>query len=196
MKKMTLLTIAAIVIASTVFTSCKEKETEVLPPMLGYWKCTGIGGNVFGASTPSIGKDYLKYFSISYAGVGTSGYYARVGVDDIQEIASITKLDLSIWKNFLSAGSYSYDASAGTITHISTSDKESKTYSYTISNNGNTLKLVERTINVPSSTTVNNALDVLNSLLGTDNSINTSIGVEYTYEKMSKEDFNSLIQKK
>ena len=191
MKKRTLLAVTVAFALSFTFNSCKDKETTILPPMLGYWKCTGVGGNVFGASTTPMGEDYLKYFSISYAGMGTSGYFARVGVSDISELATISKIDLSIWKNFLSAGSYTYDANAGTVTHVSSSDGESKTYSYVLSNDGNTLKLIEHNINVPSSSTVNNALEILNILLNTN--ATTSVGVEYTYEKMSGQDaFNAL----
>lgn len=189
MKKRILLTIAAIAVVSTIFTSCKEKE-EVLPPMLGYWKCTGIGANVLGTSTGTIGEDVLKYFSIGYAGVGTSGGYVRVGVDDVTELTSLgSGINADTWRKFLSAGTYTYDASARTITH--TSSGENKTYNYAV--NGNTLKLTEQTVNA-SSSTVNNALDILNSLLGTN--ATTSVGVEYTYEKLSEKDFQSLISKK
>jgi hypothetical protein len=189
MKKRGLLTIVTIFAVSVLFTSCKDDE--VIPPMLGYWKCTGIGANVLGTSTSTIGEDVLKYFSVGYAGVGTSGGYVRVGVDDVTSLTSLgSGISADTWKKFLSAGTYTYDASAGTITH--TSSGESKTYNYAV--NGNTLKLTEQTINVSSSSTVNSALDILNSLLGT--SATTSVGVEYTYEKLSEEDFKSLISKK
>lgn len=188
MRKIVLLTIVTVFIALS-FTSCKDEE--VLPPMLGYWKCTGIGANVLGTSTGTIGEDVLKYFSIGYAGVKTSGGYVRVGVDDVTELTSLgSGISTDTWKKFLSAGTYTYDASAGTITH--TSSGESKTYNYAV--NGNTLKLTEQTINVSSSTTVNSALDILNSLLGTN--ATTSVGVEYTYEKLSEGDFKSLVSKK
>ncbi len=190
MKKIILSAIATALIVIS-FTSCKDKgEEEILPPMLGYWKCTGIGGSVLGASTTSIGEDYLKYFSVSYAGIGTSGYYARVGISDIEDLATITNIDKNTWKSFLSAGSYTYDATAGTITHSATNG-ESRTYNYTVMNDGKTLKLVEQKFNLSSSSTVNNALDILNSFLGT--SATTSVGVEYTYEKLSGEEaFNTL----
>ena len=188
MKKRTLLTIVTVLVVSAFFTSCKEDE--VIPPMLGYWKCTGIGANVLGTSTGAIGEDVLKYFSIGYAGVGTSGGYVRVGVDDVTELTSLgSGISADTWKKFLSAGTYKYDASAGTITH--TSSGESKTYKYSV--NGSTLKLTEQNIDV-SSSTVNSALDILNSLLGT--TATTSVGVEYTYEKMSENDFKSLVSKK
>lgn len=187
MKKIVLLTIVTVFIALS-FTSCKDEE--VLPPMLGYWKCTGIGANVLGASTSTIGEDVLKYFSVGYAGVGTSGGYVRVGVDDLSDLTSLgSGISADTWRKFLSAGTYTYDANAGTITHTSSGD--SKTYNYTV--NGNTLKLTEQTVNV-SSSTVNSALDILNSLLGTD--ATTSVGVEYTYEKLNEEDFKSLVPKK
>ncbi|MDL2296516.1 hypothetical protein LJC68_01195 [Bacteroidales bacterium OttesenSCG-928-B11] len=186
MKRKTLLSILIAFIVLTTFSSCKEE----VPPMLGYWKCTGIGANVLGTSTSTIGEDMLKYFSISYAGVGTSGVYARVGADDLNAVASLaTSTGISAWKEFLTTGKYTYDATAGTITH--TSKGESKTYKYSISNNGKTLKLVEANDNVGSSSALNSALDILNNLLGTD--ANTTVGVEYTYEKLSGEDaFNAL----
>ena len=186
MKKGMLLTIAAVFTVSFMFNSCSKEEVQ----LLGYWKCTGIGANVLGNSTGSIGEDYLKYFSVGYAGTST-GKYVRVGVDDFSSLAS-TGISTDIWKEFLSTGSYACDVSSGTITHTS-SNGEARTYSYTVTNNGKTLKLVEQKLSL-SSSGVNSALNILNSFLGTN--AQASAGVEYTYEKLnSLEAFNSLISK-
>ena len=184
--KKTVLLLAVLLAVSSIFTSCKDNE--VLPPMLGYWKCTGIGANVLGASTQPMGEEFLKYFSISYFGVGTSGYYVRVGADNLSAVTSlISSTGTESWKDFLTTGQYSYDTSAGTITH--TSKGESKTYYYTVS--GNSMKLTEKTIDT-SSSAANSVLDILNSLLGT--SASTTVGVVYHYEKVSGVDaFNNLL---
>jgi hypothetical protein len=187
MKKLRYSLVAMVLAVTVLFVSC-SKEKEIIPPMSGYWKCVGIGANVLGTSTNTIGEDVIKYFSIGYAGVGNSGVYARVGVDDITALASLTHIDKETWRDFLSAGKYTFDASAGTITHTATNGSI-KTYNYTVSGDGNTLKLIEHTINVPSA--VNSTLDILNSLLGTQ--ATSTVGVEYTYEKLSgKEAFETL----
>jgi hypothetical protein len=189
MKKLMYAPLAIMFMATVLFVSCsKEKEKEIIPPMLGYWKCVGIGANVLGTSTNTIGENVIKYFSIGYAGVGNAGVYARVGVDDVTALASLTRIDKETWKDFLSAGKYTFDASAGTITHTATNGS-SKTYNYIVSGDGNTLKLIEHTIHASSA--VNSALDILNSLLGTN--ATSTVGVEYTYEKLSgKEAFEAL----
>ena len=188
MKKVILL-FATLFAVSLVFTSCSDKsENTVVPPMFGYWKCTGIGGNIAGVSINAIPEAYVKYFSIGYAGIGTAGTYVRIGADtdNLSELTSLaTSASLDIWKKFLVTGTYTYDLSAGTITH--TSDGESKTYRYVV--NGNSLKLTEVMVEAPG--TVNNVLGILNSLLGTE--IGTTAGVEYSYEKMTLADFNNLL---
>jgi len=172
------------------FSSCKDSETTILPPMLGYWKCQSIGGTVAGVNFNAIPPEYVKYFSISYAGVGTSGKFARIGADtgNLSELATLLKDNTSlfdVWKNFLTTGDYTYNSSDRTITHIS--DAESKTYRYAIS--GKTLVLTEVLVEAPSG--VNSVLDIINSLLNTN--INTTAGIVYTYEKMSIEDFKGLL---
>lgn len=183
MKKFALFTVLATIALSTVlfFTSCSDDEEPFA--LLGYWQCNGIGANVLGNNTNTFGEEYLKYFSIGFAGTNSTGVFYRVGADNLSDLSSVlTETNLSSLKKLLSAGTYS--CSDGFITL--TSGGESTVYGYSV--NGKSLKLVDA---MESPSGVNNILDILNDLFNID--VDPTVGVEYSYEKLSgKEAFNSL----
>lgn len=174
------------------FSGCSKDSTEtVLAPMNGYWLCTGIGGTAFGVNTPSIETKYLNLFSIGYVGLAGTGYYTRTGAKDFESttsaigtITSGTTGGSSAWQNFFTSGSFYYDTNASTVTNT-LDNGETETLIYSISADGNTMTLTTKSVETPTTETVNSVVSAINSILGTATQINTNVGVVYTYRKAS-----------
>ena len=183
--------------ALTLFTGC-SKDTVSLPPMNGYWLCTGINGTALGINKASIENKYLNLFSIGYVGFATTGYYTRTGATDfssassaISTITSGTTGGSSAWSNFFTSGTFTYDKTASTVTHT-LKNGETESFKYAISADGNTLTLTKET-ETSVSGTVNSVVSAINSILGSTTPISTSVGIIYTYKKSSVAEIISSI---
>lgn len=177
-----------------VFNSCSDDDDNSgISNLTGYWQCKGVGANAFGlVNTGSQGGDYLKYFSLSFVGTKTKGVYARLGSDDLTDIASaVAGMSVESLGSMLSAGSYTMNGTQLTLTPKG--DGEAVVYNYTLTDN--TLVLSE--YSESSNETVDNVLSVISGLFGVNTSkVNTNVGIEYTYEKLSGLDaFNKLRNK-
>ena len=184
--KKSILLLTTLFVALFMFTSCSSDDDNGVN-LTGYWKCSGIGANILGSSTSTIGEEYLKYFSIGFIGTKSGGYYARVGSDDLNALGNVlTDANLSSLKDLLSTGSYTVDSDTETL--ILTSNGVSTAYNYSLYDN--MLKLVEAS---NGSENVDNILGIINDLFGLD--ADSTIGVEYSYEKLSGLNaFNSLFK--
>ncbi|MDR3047533.1 MAG: hypothetical protein LBU51_07995 [Bacteroidales bacterium] len=191
MKKTTFILVVMLLFLLT--NSCDKKVEQ--SPMNGYWLCTGISGSAFGAETPSLNSNYFSLFSIGYAGLGSLGYYTRVGAKDLSStIGDLSNL-LSLqgigsketWSKYFTYGSFSFNESSKTVTHI-LQNGETETMYYQITDNGNTLKLTTQEVSLPAA---NSVTSVINSIFGTN--INTNVGVVYTYKKTTVQDIISKV---
>ncbi len=171
----------------SLFTACEEEE--LLAPMNGYWKCTGINGTAAGFNTSSIESKYLNLFSVGYVGIGSAGYFTRTGAEDLSSAAGAIAVvtggstgGAAAWENFFTSGTYTYNTTEKTVTH-NLENGETESFSYKISADGNTLTLTKETETAVSGT-INSVVSVLNAILGS-NTVNTSVGIVYTYQKSS-----------
>lgn len=200
MKKLLTYFMIAVVTVSS-FTACSEEtKNEIIPPMTGYWRCTSIGGSVFGVNTPAIENKYLNLFSIGYVGLVGTGYYTRTGSTDLASTASaVTTItsplnSSSDWSSFMTSGGFTYDATAKTVTH-NLKNGETETFIYEISADGNELKLTTQTASPIGGKSLTSAVGALNSILTFMNSstINTNTGIVYTYQKSTIAEIAGLL---
>ncbi|MBP5307492.1 MAG: hypothetical protein J6Y79_05535 [Paludibacteraceae bacterium] len=159
--------------------------------LLGLWQCTNISSSVAGKNVNGLSDNkYLKLFTIGFAGIN-SGVYARVGqsgngaASDLSAVATAASSlyagtgKVSDWKKFLTRGSFSTEGDKITLKRAN--DEGTETYTYSIS--GNTLTLSQEIANASSNATVSNVVSVLNSVLGSNQQINTSANIVYTYKR-------------
>jgi hypothetical protein len=191
MKRITYFLAISFVSVFLLFGCSKDKDSteNIVAPMTGYWLCTGIGGTAFGVNTPSIETKYLNLFSIGYVGLAGTGYYTRTGVKDfasaatsINAITAGTNGGSESWKNFFTSGLFYYDTGASTVTHT-LDNGEKETFVYSISADGNVMTLTTKSVETPTTETVNSVVSAINSIIGT--AISTNVGVVYTYKKAS-----------
>jgi hypothetical protein len=188
MKKL-ILSLAILFAATTTFTSCKE-DTPLLSPLNGYWQCVGITGNAGGLiETPAFGADFLRFFSISYAGLGNVGTYARIGADsstlgELQGIFGADNFDASVWTNLLSAGTFttSGTSTTGTVIHTpAIGGGTAISYGYRIENDERRLVIIE--VIASAGANANAALNLVNLIFGTN--VNANVTIEYHYERVN-----------
>jgi len=181
MKKL-VLSLAVIIAFSVSFTSCNE---ESRPPMNGTWRCVEIragGGGVVSLPTP-INPELLRFFSVNYIGIGNTGAFARVGADagDLTGLLAgatgATEQDQAIWRNFLTAGQFTFTGNSTNGTIIHTAGGVSTTYRYFMPDR-DTLILREyiATVGGPA---VGGVLDMINLIFGTQ--VNNAAYIEYVY---------------
>jgi hypothetical protein len=173
--------------------SCKDNK-NVYPPMTGYWLCTGIGGDVFGTQSNLIDSKFLSLFSVGYVGFLNSGYYTRVGAQDMGSIANLAQIlqahnwgNKENWEQYFTWGQFAVDEQNSTVKHT-LKNGETETLSYEILDDGNTLKLTTSEVSIPG----NSVTNIINDLFGTN--INTNVGIVYTYKKVDYKEIVNAIQ--
>lgn len=210
MKKLTL-ALATLLCATFTFTSCSEEDAAAVLPeiqLAGAWQCTSIGGQVggvdlstFGLSTDNTeyGK-YTKLFSIVFVPVVNT--YYRVGTGDLSSLtSSVAGLTGTLsngdenkdaaWKSFLSTGTFSVNGSTLILT-----PKEGTPEEYTYITDGKKLTITERKDVTGGNATVSTITTVVNSILAIsgNQTIETTVGVEYSYEKLEIADLINLFK--
>ncbi len=211
MKKLAL-ALATLLCATFTFTSCSEDEAAAIMPELqlaGAWQCTGISGQAGGFDLSTLGistsnSDYGKYtklFSIVFVPVVNT--YYRVGTGDLSSLtSSVTGLTGTLsgsdenktaaWKSFLSTGTFAVNGSTLTLT-----SKEGNIEEYTYITDGKHLTITERKDVTGGNETVNTVATVINSILAIsgNQTIETSVGVEYSYDKLELSELLNLFSK-
>lgn len=191
MKKHLLLLSAALTLGLLLSSCSSSSKTGSSGTLLGLWQCTDVSSSVAGKNISGLADNkYLKLFTIGFAGIN-NGVYARVGQSgsgvtaDLSAVAAAASAlysgtgKASDWKKFLTRGSFSTDGNTLTLTR--SNDGGVETYTYSIS--GNTLTLSQEIANASSNATVSNVVSVLNSVLGSQQQINTSANIVYTYKR-------------
>ncbi|MCR5299092.1 MAG: hypothetical protein K6D57_07350 [Paludibacteraceae bacterium] len=191
MKKHLLFLSAALTLGLLLSSCSSSSKTGSSGTLLGLWQCTDVSSSVAGKNISGLADNkYLKLFTIGFAGIN-NGVYARVGQSgsgaaaDLSAVAAAASAlysgtgKVSDWKKFLTRGSFSTDGNTLTLTR--SNDGGVETYTYSIS--GNTLSLSQEIANASSNATVSNVVSVLNSVLGSQQQINTSANIVYTYKR-------------
>jgi hypothetical protein len=194
MKKIILPALAFLTLAFS-FTGCGEKE--ILAPMNGVWRCTGVTGTAVGLSTPTTDDKALNLLSVVFGGAAGLNYYARTGQGDLVSDASTIYSTLSgvssgnvkqSWSDFLTTGTFDYSGNMLTMTSTSGLQQE---FTYQI--NGNTMTLTESVLPTGVGNAVNTVTNIIGSLFGSGSMPETTVGVVYTYEKTDINTIKNLV---
>jgi hypothetical protein len=187
MKKL-FLSFAILFAVTTTFTSCSEDAPPILSPINGFWRCVEIRGSAGNlVNTPTMESDFLRFFHISYQGALGQGVFARIGADasDMAEFAGFFgegEFDANVWTNLLSAGTFTTQTLTPTTGYVihRLINGDIIEYRYRLENNGQRLVIIETIASAGAN--VNNALNLVNIIFGTN--VNADVTIEYVYERV------------